>query len=79
MGHQNGGKNTASCDSGCASFDMSALELTSAVTALANVIACRLTPDELAILSTVFVQLGDTLATIATIKSLCTDQTENEG
>ena len=79
MGHQNGGENTASCDNGCASSGIGAPELTSAVTALANAIACRLTPDELAILSTVFVQLGDTLATIATIKSLCTDQTENDG
>ena len=42
-----------------------ALELTGAVTALANAIACNLSADELALLSSILVQLGDTLATIA--------------
>ena len=50
---------------------MSALELTSAVTALANAIACRLTVDESALLASILVQLGDTLATIAAQKNLC--------
>lgn len=50
---------------------MSALELTSAVTAVANVLACGRTADEVSLLSAVFVQLGDTLATIALQKSLC--------
>ena len=53
---------------------MNALELTSAVTALANLIACKLTLDEMALLSSVLVQLGDTLATIAARESLCADQ-----
>ena len=41
------------------------LELTGAITALANAIACHLTADELALISSLLVQLGDTLATIA--------------
>ena len=49
----------------------SSLELTSAVTALANAIACRLTDDEIALLSSVLVQLGDTLATISAQQNLC--------
>ena len=44
---------------------MNSLELTSAVTALANAIACKLTVDEMTLLASVLVQLGDTLATIA--------------
>ena len=58
---------------------MSSLELTSAITALANTIACRLTLDELALLASIFVQLGDTLATIAARENLCKNQNKNEG
>ena len=50
---------------------MHSLELTSAITALANAIACRLTVEEMALVSGVFIQLGDTLATIAARESLC--------
>ena len=49
---------------------MNSLELTSAITALANAIACKLSEDEVALLSSVLVQLGDTLATIAAQKAL---------
>ena len=56
---------------------MNSLELTSAVTALANAIACKLSPDEIALLSSVLVQLGDTLATIATRESLCDDKSND--
>ena len=55
---------------------MSSLELTSAITALANTIACSLTLDELALWASVLVQLGDTLATIATREGLCQNKTE---
>ena len=48
-----------------------ALELTGAITALANAIACALTPDEAALLSSILVQLGDTLATIAAREGIC--------
>ena len=50
---------------------MNSLELTSAITALANTLACRLSPNEIALVASVFVQLGDTLATIAAQKALC--------
>ena len=48
---------------------MSPLELTSTITAIANALACRLTSDEAVLLSTVLVQLGDTLATITAVKT----------
>ena len=50
---------------------MHSLELTASVTALANAIACHMTPAELALVAGIFVQLGDTLATIAAQKALC--------
>ena len=49
---------------------MRSLELTSAVTALANVLAANLTLDEMALLASILVQLGDTLATIAARENL---------
>lgn len=58
---------------------MSPLELTSAVTALANALACRLTVDEMALLASLFTQLGDTLATIAARKNLCGDDNKEGG
>ena len=59
---------------------MNSLELTSTVTALANAIACKLSIGEISLLAGIFVQLGDTLATIAAQKSLCeeTDKADNE-
>ena len=56
---------------------MNTFELTSAVTVLANAIACRLTPEELGLVAGIFVQLGDTLATIAAQRALCDSQTES--
>ena len=53
---------------------MNSLELTTAVTALANAIACKLTVDEIAFLASVVVQLGDTLATIAARENLCSNK-----
>ena len=50
---------------------MNTLELTSVVTAVANAIACKLSPNEISLVASIFVQLGDTLATIATQRSLC--------
>ena len=57
---------------------MNSLELTSAVTALANAIACRLTLNEIALIAGLFVQLGDTLATIAASQALCEERVENQ-
>ena len=53
---------------------MTSLELTSAVTALANAIACQLSVSEMALIAGVFVQLGDTLATIAAGQALCEER-----
>lgn len=50
---------------------MNPCELTAAITAIANAVARGLTPDEVALLGTVFTQLGDTLQTIAAQRSLC--------
>lgn len=57
---------------------MNSLELTTMITAVANAIACNLTPGELALVAGIFVQLGDTLATIATQKTLCEEQAKAE-
>ena len=51
---------------------MNACEITAAVTALANIMSEQLDENETALLSAVFVRLGDTLATIAAQKAVCT-------
>lgn len=58
---------------------MNPLELTGALTAIANAIACKLTVAEMAFLASIFVQLGDTLATIAAQKSLCEENNKFKG
>ena len=55
---------------------MNSLELTAAVTAVSNAIACSLSTTELALVASLFVQLGDTLATIAAQRALCEERTE---
>ena len=50
---------------------MNACELTASITAVANMIANSLTDDELNILGVALTQLGDTLLTIATQRSIC--------
>ncbi|MGN0715421.1 MAG: DUF6774 domain-containing protein [Anaerovoracaceae bacterium] len=44
---------------------MQAFELTASITAVANGIACGLDINQLNLLSAIFTQLGDTLATIS--------------
>ena len=56
---------------------MESLELTVAVTAIANAIAHNLTVVELALTASIFVQLGDTLATIAAQRAL-TEEKEKQ-
>ena len=56
---------------------MTSLELTAAVTAIANCIACGLSVSELALTAGIFVQLGDTLATIAAQKALCEEKAKS--
>lgn len=58
---------------------MTAPELTGAVTALANAIACRLTADEITLLACILVQLSDTLNTIVVRESLCGGETQKRG
>lgn len=50
---------------------MNSLELTSAITALANALACRLTVEEISLLAGILVQLGDTLSIIAAREAMC--------
>jgi hypothetical protein len=50
---------------------MNPCELTVSITAVANALASQLTADELSILGAVLSQLGDTLTTIATQRSVC--------
>lgn len=50
---------------------MNGCELTASITAIANMLACQLTEDELNLLGVVLTQLGDTLLTIATQRSIC--------
>lgn len=50
---------------------MNSCELTAAITAIANAIACNKSVDELNLIGVLFTQLGDTLITIATQRSIC--------
>ena len=50
---------------------MNACELTAAVTALANTMACGRTVDELNLMGVILTQLGDTLFTIAAQREIC--------
>ena len=49
---------------------MNACELTATITAVANWLACQLTQEELELLGVTLTQLGDTLLTIVTQKSI---------
>ena len=50
---------------------MNSCELTASVTAVANTLACKLNNDELTLLGAVLVQLGDTLVSIVTQRTIC--------
>ena len=50
---------------------MNSCELTASITAIANYLACQLTQDQLESLGVTLTQLGDTLLTIVTQKSIC--------
>ena len=56
---------------------MNQIELTGAITALANALSCRLSPEQTGLLAGIFVQLGDTLATIAAANLLCKEKKED--
>ena len=50
---------------------MNACELTASITAVANFLENQLTVEELELLGVSLTQLGDTLLTIVTQKSIC--------
>ena len=50
---------------------MNHCELTASVTAVANALACKFSDEELTLLASVLVMLGDTLVTIATQRAIC--------
>lgn len=50
---------------------MNECELTASITAIANGFACKLTSDEMLLLYSILVQLGDTLVTITTHRDFC--------
>ena len=57
---------------------MNPCELTASVTAVANALACKMNNDELTLLASVLVQLGDTLVTISTQRAICENVSKNE-
>ena len=57
---------------------MNSCELTAYITALANGISCNLNNEEITLLAAVLVQLGDTLVTIATQRSICENMNKNK-
>lgn len=58
---------------------MNACELTASITAIANALACRLSDDQLTLLGSSLTQLGDTLLTIATQRSICCGKNNERG
>ena len=57
---------------------MNPCQLTASVTAIANAISCKLSIEETTLLAAVLVQLGDTLATVATQRSICQSSKDNK-
>ena len=55
---------------------MNSCQLTASITALANAISCGFNVEETTLIAALFVQLGDTLATIATQKSICEEKND---
>lgn len=53
---------------------MNSCQLTTSITAVANAIAKGLSVEETTLLAAVLVQLGDTLATIATQRAICEEK-----
>ncbi len=63
---------------------MTPCELTAAITAAANMLASKLSDNELSLLGAVFTQLGDTLETISAGRAscgylCCNNKNENSG
>lgn len=58
---------------------MNGCELTASISALASLLASRLSDSELALTAAVFTQLGDTLATLSVQKSICKESEQRAG
>ena len=52
---------------------MNTCQFTTTITAIANAIAGKLNVEETTLLAALLVQLGDTLATIVTQKTICSE------
>lgn len=50
---------------------MNSCEITASITAFANILSTKLNTNELALLASILVQLGDTLTTIVTRRTIC--------
>lgn len=57
---------------------MNTLQLTLNITIFANAIANQLDDDDLELLAVILTQLGDTLATISTQRSLCNNHNNGD-
>ena len=53
---------------------MNSCQLTASVNAIANALSSKLSVEEITLLATVLVQIGDTLATIATQRTICEEK-----
>ena len=58
---------------------MNPCELTASITAVANSLACKYSNEELTLLASVLVQLGDTLATVSAMEGLCENADKSDG
>ena len=56
---------------------MNYLGITSGINAVANAISSGLSVDEITLLASILVQIGDTLVTIATLKASCGEGDKN--
>ena len=50
---------------------MNSCQLTASITAIANALSSKLQNEEIELLAAILTQLGDTLATIATQRTIC--------
>lgn len=55
---------------------MNSCELSIGVAAFANMLAAKLSDDELMLVASVFTQLGDTLNTISVQRSICSNKND---
>lgn len=57
---------------------MNPCQFTASITAIANVLSSKLSTNDTTILAAAFVQLGDTLATIAAQRAICESNSDNK-